>query len=172
MSSLIVLRLIHIVAGMFWVGAILFVAGFLLPSLPAIGPAAGVLMDQVARARRLTLWMMTTALLTVFSGVLLYSRDSDGFSSAAWLGSGPGRTFGLGGILAIVTVVVGMGITSPTARRMGALGGRARAEGRAPTPDEGAELDRLRARLMRSSRVQAVLLVLTAAAMAVARYVP
>ena len=47
MDSLVgmhVLRIAHIVTGAFWVGTVIFLAAFLLPSLRAAGPAAGPVM--------------------------------------------------------------------------------------------------------------------------------
>ncbi len=83
------LRLIHILAGVLWVGATVFIAVFLMPSLRAVGPAAGPVMEQVARVRRLPIWMMSATILTILSGLTLYGLDSAGFHSA-WMHSAPG----------------------------------------------------------------------------------
>jgi uncharacterized membrane protein len=167
----ILLRILHVVIGAFWVGAVVFVAAFLLPSIRAAGPAGGAVMQQLMHVRRLALWLMAAAVLTVLSGLTLYGLDSAGFRSA-WLGSGPGRVFGLGGVLAIGAVIVGMAVNSPAARRLSELTGGVQAAGRPATPDELAAIQRLQARLARGSLWAAVLLILATTAMAVARYVP
>lgn len=169
--TIYILRLLHVVIGVLWVGAVVFIAAFLLPSLRAAGPAGGAVMRQLMQVRRLALWLMAAGILTVLSGLTLYGLDSAGFQSA-WLGSGPGRVFGLGGVFAIGAVIVGMAVNSPAARRLGELTGKVEAAGRAPTPDEVAVLQRLQARLAQGSQWVAVLLVLATTAMAVARYVP
>jgi uncharacterized membrane protein len=170
-STLMILRLIHIIAGVFWVGAVLFVAGFLMPALRAIGPGAGPVMEQIGQVRKLPLYMMAATILTILSGVGLYWSASGGFQPA-WMHSGPGTVFGIGGALAIVGAVVGMAVNSPTGRRLGVLGATIGARGGPPSPAEMAEMQRLQARLASSTRLVALLIVLATAAMAVARYVP
>lgn len=167
-GTLHLLRLLHIVIGVFWVGAVTFIAFFLIPSLRAVGPAGGAVMEQLT-ARRMPLWLMGAGILTVLSGFGLYWHDSAGFSST-WLASGPGRTFGFGAVMALIAVVVGMAVNSPVASRLGGLGTRIKAAGRPPSPDELAEMQRLQQRLARASVLAALLLLLAAAAMAVARY--
>jgi uncharacterized membrane protein len=165
------LRAVHVLVGAFWVGTILFMAAFLAPSVRAAGPAGGAVMQQLVQARRLPRWLLTAAILTIVSGIGLYWVDSSGFRSA-WLGSGPGRVFGLGGILGILTAILGMAVNFPTALRLTALAARVQGSGRPPAPEEAAEMQRLQARLGRATTVAAALLVLATLAMAVARYVP
>jgi uncharacterized membrane protein len=169
--TLYVLRVIHIVLGVCWVGAVVFIAAFLLPSIRASGSAGGTIMRQLVQERQLSLWLMGAAVLTIFSGLGLYWIDSAGFQSA-WLGSGPGRVFGLGAVMAIAAAGVGMGVNTPTGRRLAQVAGPIQAERRAPTPEEAAQIAALQARLNRATNVVAVLLLLAAVAMAVARYVP
>jgi uncharacterized membrane protein len=171
LTTVYLLRLVHVVVGAVWVGAVVFVAAFLVPSIRAAGPAGGPVMQQLMQARRLPLWMMGFALLTVLSGLGLYGHNSAGFRSE-WLASGPGRVYGLGAVCALLAVGVGMAVNSPAARRLGELGARVQAAGRPPTPDEIAAMRRLQARLEGGAIGAAVLLVLAAVAMAVARYVP
>lgn len=168
--TLLAFRIVHVAIGVFWAGAVVFVAVFLLPSVQAAGPAGGAVMQRLIQAR-LSLWLMAAALLTIVSGFGLYWHDSAGFQSA-WLGSGPGRAFGLGGVFALAAVAVGMAVNAPAARRLGELGGRVQAAARPPAPDELAAMQALQARLARGTIWVAVLLGLTTLAMAVARYMP
>ena len=169
--TLLILRLVHIVAGVFWVGAVIFIALFLMPSLRGAGPAGGAVMQQLAQVRRLPIWMMAGSILTLLSGIGLYWHDSAGFSSTTWLASGTGRMFGLGGVLAIAGSVLGMSISSPAGRRLGMLMAKIQAAGRPPSAEEAATIQQLQGRLTWTSQVLAVVLALATAAMAVARYV-
>ena len=45
---LVALRLIHIVAGSFWVGAALMLAVFVEPTVRAVGPAGGQFMQKLS----------------------------------------------------------------------------------------------------------------------------
>ena len=123
------------------------------------------------QARKLSLWLMALAVVAVLSGLGLYWHDSAGFQSA-WLGSGPGRVFGMGGGFALAAMVTGMSVNAPAGRRLGILTARIQAEGRPPTPDEVATLQALQQRLARGGNIVALLVVLATMAMAVARYVP
>jgi uncharacterized membrane protein len=165
------LRVVHVLIGVLWVGTVVFMAAFLMPSIRAAGPAGGAVMQQLVQSRRLPRWLMSAAILTIASGIGLYWVDSAGFQSA-WLGSGPGRVFGLGGTFAILAFILGMVVNFPTARRLTALAARVQGSGRPPAPEEAAEMQRLQARLGRASVAAAGLLVLATLAMAVARYVP
>src|SRR5690349_8674922 len=169
LALLIFLRLVHIVLGVFWVGAVALIAFLLFPAVRESGPAGGAVMQRLM-ARGLNLWLMAAAILTVLSGLALYWHDSAGFSSTEWLGSGPGRTFGLGAVFAIIGVGVGMGVNSRAAKQLGALTAGIQAAGRPPSPNETAIIQRLQDRLAKGGVVTAVLLLLAAAAMAVARY--
>ncbi len=170
-AAIATLRVVHIVSGVFWVGATLFLAGFLVPALRASGPAAGPVMEHVVESRRLPLYMMGAALLIIISGGALMWLDAAG-SAGAWMRSGTGQTFSLGAALAIVGAIIGGAVNTPVGRRLGAIVAGARARGGAPDADELAEIQRLQGRLARATTWVAVLLVLATIAMAVARYVP
>lgn len=165
------LRLIHILLGAFWVGTILFMVLFLLPSLRNVGPAAGQVMEQLTIVRRLPVYMMFIPMLTVLSGVALYWNASSGFSSQ-WMKSGPGATFAVGGILAIIVSILGATVNAPSGKRLGALGAIIRLRGGIPTPEEATEIQRIQGRLNTAMKTAAVLLLLALAAMSVARYMP
>jgi uncharacterized membrane protein len=171
LTTLAILRIVHIVAGAFWVGGVLFLAAFLLPSVRAIGSAAGPIMQQLSQVRRLPTWFMGASILGLLSGIVLYWHDSAGFTSG-WLGTGPGKVFGAGGVLALVAAVLGPTVTTPAARRLGALMAQIGAAGRAPSAEEIVQVRQLQARLGLGTIVGAVLLLLATTAMAVARYVP
>jgi uncharacterized membrane protein len=165
------LRLAHIVVGVCWVGAVVFIAVFLLPTVKAVGPTGGAVMQELTQVRRLPSYLMAGVVLTILSGLALYWNDSAGFSGP-WMSSGPGRTFGLGAALALVTGIIGMVVNAPTARRIGRLGAAIRESGTAPTAEQGVEMRRLQSRLTTAMNVAAVLLLLATAAMSVARYMP
>ena len=156
--TLYLLRVIHIVLGVCWVGAVVFIAVFLVPSVRATGPAGGAIMRELVQERRMSLWLMAAAVLTILSGIGLYWVDSAGFQSA-WLGSGPGRAFGLG-------------VSTPTGRRLAQVAAPIQAERRPPTPEEAAQIAALQQRLNRATNATAGFLLFAAIAMAVARYVP
>src|SRR5262245_5950597 len=167
---ILILRLVHIVSGVFWVGSVLFATVILVPSVRAAGPAGVAIMKELGQ-RRMPLFMMGAAILTLGSGIWLMTIVSGG-DVRAWMQLPAGRVFGIGGALAILALILGMAINSPTARRMGAIGAAVAKRGGPPEANEAAELQRLQARMTTASVLVAVLLLLATGAMAVARYVP
>lgn len=168
-AELIVLRLIHVLGGIFWVGSALFTAIYLVPSLAQAGPAAGQVMGALQR-RRLFIVLPTVAVLTVLSGIRLMQLTSDGFS-AAYFNSGSGRVFAWGGTFAIIAFVFGMTVARPAGMKLGRLSAQPPAE---EALEQRRRLDE-RARLQRvvtiSGIVNTLLLLAAAIAMAIARYV-
>ena len=169
MSELIVLRLIHVVGGIFWVGAGLFNFIYLMPALAAAGPAAGPIMGVMER-RKLFVVLPTVAVLTILSGLRLLWLTS-GFTPA-YFESGPGMTFSAAGGAAILAFLIGITLAMPAQKRMATLGPAiASATDDAARSAAQAEMARLQARTATVGKVVTLLLVIAAIGMAIARYV-
>lgn len=168
MTLIIVLRLLHVVLGVFWAGTLIFFATYLVPSVREAGPDGAKVMAAIQRRRFLDV-MPVVALLTIVSGIWLYWRMSGG--SELWMRTATGTALGLGGLLAIVAFAVGVGIMRPATLKAGAmvrsLGDLPEGAGREAVM---AEVGRLRLRGVKAGRAVAVLLFITAGLMAVARY--
>ena len=170
-SLVILVRLLHIVVGASWVGTMVFLAAYLLPTVKAVGPAAGPVFGHLTQVKKIHLHLLGMAILTVLSGITLFWHDSFGFKSDVWMHSGLGLTFSLGGTIAIVVMVIGVTVNYPAAEKLGELGAVVRASG-PPSAAQAAEMERLQNRLAVATKVAAVLLVIAVGTMAVARYVP
>jgi uncharacterized membrane protein len=170
---MLTLRLIHILSGIFLVGGVLVLAGFLLPALRAAGPEGGRFMQQVMQRRRLPAYLAVAMALTVLSGLGMYGRLA-ALTHGAWAASRMGITLGVGGLSAILAALVGVVVARPAGARLAALGQtmqQAQAAGeRLPPAAQLAEIEALQARIGRALAVVTALLVLSAAAMATARY--
>lgn len=169
MSTLILARLLHIVFGAIWVGTAVFLAVFLLPTIRAVGPAGGAVMQHLAQVKRLSLYIMGFALIAVFSGGWLVWYDA-GEKGMQWFQAGSGRFFGTGAVLAIIALAIGMSVSSPAARRIGALGASIQGAGRPPLPSELAEMQALGKRLGIGTMLVMVFVLGAVAFMSVARY--
>lgn len=163
------LRVIHVIAGCFWLGTMLMNAGFLLPAVGAAGPAGGQVMKQVVQVRRLPLFLNAAVLLVLITGGILFWWASGGFN-VSWLSSAAGTGWTIGGLLAIAAALLGYFVNAPTARRLGQLAAKAQAAGGPPSETIASEMKQLQLRLLRATQLAAVLLVLATAAMAAARY--
>jgi uncharacterized membrane protein len=165
----IILRMIHIAAGIFWVGAAFVLFLFVQPSVKDLGPDGQRFMGHLATRKRLPLVITLSGIVTVLAGLLLYWRASGGLD-ADWITSGPGLGFTIGAVAAIVTLALGLSITKPAVDRIGALGQEIAGRGGQPTPEQGAEMQRLQGRTVAVGRVTMVLLAIAVVTMAVARY--
>jgi uncharacterized membrane protein len=166
---MIVLRLIHIVLGVFWAGAAFVTAGFLLPSAQAAGPASGPMMKQLIAVRRLPVVVMVAAILTLLSGLGMYWRDNS-VSNGAFARSTQGMTLGLGAVVALLTLGLGMGVITPTGKKLTELMATIASSGGPPTAEQGKTMAALQARMMAGSRAAAALVLIIVITMAVARY--
>lgn len=171
MSVFLLARFIHVVAGVLWVGALIFITWFLLPAIRATGPAGGTLMQQIVRVQKLPVYLMTLMALTILSGLSLFWLNVRA-SGEAWMHTGAGRTFSLGGALAILGALLGVVVNMPTSGKMAAIGASVQASGAPPSAAQAAEMARLQNRLHRAGQAVAVLLLLAVTCMGVARYVP
>jgi uncharacterized membrane protein len=164
-------RFVHVVAGVAWAGALIFIGWYLTPAIRATGPSGGALMQQLVRVQRLPVYLMTLMALTILSGLSLFWLDLTAFGPA-WMHTGAGRTFSAGGAFAILTAVLGVVVNMPTSKKLGTLMASIQAAGKQPSAEQAAEIGRLQNRLYRAGQAAAVLTLLAVICMGVARYVP
>lgn len=133
--DVLVLRLIHIGAGSFWVGAVFTFFLFVQPAAVAAGPGAMGFTYQLIHHRRLPIVILGSAATTVLAGIWLLVITSNGLDpdllfDEARLG------YTVGGLAAILTFGLGALYVFPRTRTVERTIGRLIAEARPPTPDE------------------------------------
>lgn len=165
-----VLRLIHILAGVFWAGGALLMAAFVGPAVQAAGRPGGAVMQKLVADRRLPNRLAGTAVITVVAGLLLYWEVSGGLVGG-WVTTPQGITITVGGVLGIAAAGIGVGIAAPASRRSVVLATEIQSAGNEPTPDEASTLARLRQRSTVAIRWVATLAFAAAGAMAIAEYI-
>jgi hypothetical protein len=165
---MVVLRVVHIVAGAFWVGSALLLFLFLQPAAREVGPAAAPFMMQLAK-KRVTDVVLGAAGLTILAGLLMYWRVSGGLDPD-WIGSAQGIALTVGALCAIAAMGIGGSIVRPSMMKAGAIGQAAAAGGGHPTPEQAAEIQTLQQRVRTAGAIVVLLLIVAVAAMAAARY--
>lgn len=165
-AEFIVLRILHIVGGVFWVGSVTLMAFFVFPSVRDAGPAGGQVMQGLA-ARKLMTWTPVIAVVTLLAGLRLLMKV--GAFMPGYYSTSMGMAYSISGLIAILAFGHGMAVSRPLAMRMVALGGRMAA------PDAnkealGAEMKTLQAKAGFNLKITATLLLITSLGMAVARY--
>ena len=169
MNEILVLRLVHVLGGTFWVGSALFSGLFLVPALASAGPAAAQVMGGL-RQRRLFTVLPVVAVLTILSGLRLMWLTSGGFAPAYFMSPG-GGVFAISGGAAVAAFALTLLVSRPTSARAMALGASIDAADESSRAKLMAERERLRKRSAVSAQIGMYLLILGAAGMAVARYV-
>jgi uncharacterized membrane protein len=165
--DMIGLRIIHIVAGVFWVGGFLFLTFILIPRLRALGPAVqGPVMGSVMKLAVPA--FLSAAGLLMASGVWMALKLRwgvlDSFFNDAW-----GWAILVGAVLTVLAVLMGLLVTRPAMLGAAAIG--ASLQGSPPTFEQGAQLGALQKRMSRASHTTSALLVAAVICMAVARWI-
>jgi len=165
--TFLILRMIHILAGIFWVGSAVLMAAFITPAARALGPEGGKFMQFLLGKLRLSNTISLSAILTTLAGIVLYWRDSAGLQTM-WIFSSTGFILTVGAVAGILAAILGGAVTAPTAARMDALSKQIQVGGGPPKPEQLAQLQKLQMQLGQAGVWGAVLLVISAAAMAIA----
>jgi uncharacterized membrane protein len=166
--AMLIARLLHVLLGAFWAGALIFNAVFLAPAMGEAGPDGAKVMAGITRRRFMTVMPMV-ALTTILTGLWLYWRVSGGFDPH-WSRTPTGMAYGIGGLLAIVAFLMGIGVLRPTMMRITALAATVAQAPESDRPTLATELGTLRRRAQTAGQVVAWLLVFATTLMAVARY--
>ena len=166
--DVLLLRLVHIGAGAFWVGAVFTFFLFVQPAAMAAGPGAVPFTYQLLHHRRLPQVILASAATTVLAGIWLLVLTSNGLD--------PGLLFAeqrlgytLGGVVAILTFGVGALYVYPRTRIVERTLGSVVTEGRPPTPDEQQTLARVGGEARRAGWLVIVGLAFAVVGMATAR---
>ena len=163
---MMILRVLHIGAGLFWVGSVFFMTRFILPAIQEAGPEGGKFSAVLMRGGRVQRAMMESAGVTIIAGLIMYGRyimQTDG----VWARSTVAMGLGVGAIAAIAAFVLGVTINVPASRRIMAI---MASSGSPLSTEQLAEIGRLRGRLASTSRIVLVLLTVAVISMSVSRY--
>ena len=156
------IRTLHIVLAVSWAGSAFFQVLVLEPAMRRLGPDAGKMMGAMT-ASKLALLLTTSSIGTLLTGIYVFWWLSSGFESA-WLRTPYAHSLMLGAATGILTFLMGLFVSRPTAEKLGRLAA-------AGGPEAAARIPKLANRLRFAARLGAVLLLISVLAMASARYV-
>lgn len=165
---MVVLRLIHIFSGVFWAGTSFFNLAFLTNTVNATGDEGRKVFQHLVFKTRFAVTMLTVAVLTFLSGLLMYWRLS-GFRPN-FLTTGYGLVLTLGSIAGILAFGAGYGMQYRVIQKMKALRAEIEAGGGPPSPDQVAKMQSLVQSAGTGARVTTILLVLALIGMSIAQY--
>jgi uncharacterized membrane protein len=168
---MLVLRLVHVVAGAAWFGSAFLFAGFIGPSAAETAPSSGALMSAVIKKRRFAKIIAGLAITTVIVGWVLWVKNALAYPSVGdWVTSSFGLVLTIGGVAATLAAYFGITGIGNNVEKLVDIGDEVAASGSPPTPEQGARMAHLGAEIKRHSRIDLVLLFVAVAAMATARY--
>jgi uncharacterized membrane protein len=168
---MIVFRILHILAGAIWFGALTVLVFFIQPSGASLGPTAGPFVQELLARRRLPSFVLSMGALTVVAGLFLYWKDWHDYGSfSAWIGSDFGLVITVGAVAAVAALAIGGSVVKPTLARALTLGAELAAEAGPPPEDRATELRRLQMRVRTFTRIVLALLTVAILTMSTARY--
>jgi len=159
----VILRIIHIFAGVLWVGAAYTMALFINPAVQASGAEGQKFMQVLAQHGKLPKRMSIAIGLTVLSGLLLYGLL---FHGLAPLNTGSGLALTLGGLFGLLAVVLGSR-SGRTVKQMQALGAEMVGE---PKPEQLQRMSALQEQMGRNSAIATILITLSLLGMVLSEY--
>lgn len=173
MTMFLLLRITHVLLGVFWAGTIFFSVHYLVPSMRAAGPGAAAVLQGMKQRGYFTALPIIAA-LTLLSGFSLYmERMMAGGPeyAAVWRASGEAMAYNIGAVAGVVAFIIGMVWMRPSALASIRIGEQLKTAAQGPEREAlEAELNRVRARSWIALRGAAAALLVAVLAMAVARY--
>ena len=165
---MIILNLVHILAGVSWAGGVLLFTFFVAPAARDAGPQGGAFMQKLVNEKRFPQAMMLSGILTILSGLAMYWLVSRGLD-AAWMSSDHGIAITVGAIAGILAAILSGAMTGRASRRLGALMQEIQAAGGQPTPEQQEVIKSLQATMRLGSLAGAAFILIALIGMSVAR---
>lgn len=161
---MLVLRLLHIGAGVLWVGAAWMLYLFVTPTLRAMGPQTErEFTTYILRKQKLALTILLATVVTTGAGLAMLAIDISRMGAQLWFSTGFGIGITIGAAAAIGSFLLGPALIIPISNKLE----------KASAPDSTApqsERDALATRLRNVLAVDSALLVVAVLFMAIARY--
>lgn len=158
------LRIIHIVAGVFWVGGALFFTFFVGPTVSATGEAGQKFVGHLMNHLKFSTRMSIASGSTILAGAILYGLDAR--AGEAWLQSSFAMGLGIGAAFAVIGFVFGI-FVGRTTKAMTQLGTQFQGK---PSAEQMTRMQGIQKQQRTYSMLMVVSLVLATVFMAIARY--
>ena len=160
-------RIIHILAGVFWVGTTLFLARFLGPTAKATAPESGKVMQYLLVRTRFIAVIILASSLTLLSGLIMYVPVS-GAGNAAWATSPTGLALSIGALFGILGFFHGWLAVGRPNQKIAEIAREVMASGGPPSEEQMGQLQMLSGKVSSNSNITAILLVVAVLGMSLA----
>ncbi len=159
-----ILRIIHIVGGVFWVGGSLVMTFFVVPSVGTLGESGQKFVGHLMNNLKYSSRMAAASGSAVLAGAILFGLDAR--AGAAWARSSFAIGLSIGAAFALIGFVLGI-LISRSSKAMAQLA--AQIQGK-PTSEQLTRMQSIQKQQATYSIVTSVALVLAVVFMAIARY--
>ncbi|MCC7358977.1 MAG: hypothetical protein IT317_05845 [Anaerolineales bacterium] len=129
-----ILRVLHIVGSVAWIGGGMFLVNVVFPTVKEAGPDGGKFMQAVGRSGRLSRLFAISAVTTFLSGLVLYGMMR--YDRALMTGSLAAITLTIGAGLGLLAFLHGIFGSGAAANRSAALAKEIAARNAPPTPEQ------------------------------------
>jgi uncharacterized membrane protein len=167
-TLIILLRLLHIVAGILWAGGAFYYYRFLEPTAKATAPDSQKFMDYLMMQKRFGNFVNLMSLLTILAGGALYYRLAS--VNVGWIATGPGIGFTIGALAGIIAVAAWNVLIPPRVAKLGNIAQAIRAGGGLASPQQSANLIQIEKEIAAAGKLDFVLTAIAVLTMATARY--
>jgi len=158
------LRIIHIVGGVFWIGSAMMSFFFIGPTVAATGEAGQKFMGYLINNLKISNRIAAAAGSTILAGVILFALDAR--AGAAWLRSSFAIGLSIGAGFALIGFIFGL-LVGRINKTMAQLG--AQMQGK-PSAEQRKQIQALQNQQSTYSRISAITLILAVIFMSIARY--
>lgn len=163
---MIILRVIHVLSGVFWVGTTFVFASHITPAVKATGTEGQRFMQHLSGQGKISNALGLAGILVVVTGWWMYFGQG-------WQLQGNttnGVVLGFGAIIGTLGFLHGAFVQRKAISGLTALAKQVAAAGGPPSPEQAAELGKLSGKVERNGRLLAYLLALAVAAMGTFQY--
>jgi uncharacterized membrane protein len=165
---IIILRILHIVAGILWAGGAAAYYLFIEPTAKATAPESQKFMDYLMTQQRFSKFLNAMSLVTILAGGALFYRLTS--VNWKWILTGPGIGFTIGALAGISAVVAWNLLVPPRIAELEKLARVIQANGNSPSPQQTATLAKLEKEMTLAGWLDFGLTAMAVLMMATARY--
>jgi uncharacterized membrane protein len=168
-TMMVIMRIVHIFAGVFWVGSTFLLLRYIEPTAAATGDSGRDFMRYFGTKTNFSPAMGLAGLLSVLSGLVMYYIIFDGSTDA--LGSGYGLSLTIGAISGILALIVGLMFQGRSSMKMKAVMAEMEAADGPPSPEQLAVMKAGSEQIALGTRIGAVLMTIALLGMSIAQYI-
>ena len=164
------IRLVHIVFGVIWVGANVFLTLFVYPAAKKSGKAGNEFLKILPKTNNMPMLMTLSGLITIVSGIWMIYYFSGGFN-LSYFNSTFGKCILTGGILTIIAFLNGVFVVRQAGLKLNKIGAEMEQSNEPPAPEVLNKIELLSNRIIKATAFEALLLLAATILMAAARYI-